>query len=113
MRNLAKSLGFEVMSLYNHVANKADMLEAMVDEVAGQIEQPDNALGWKLALRNNAFSAQEILLAHPWAGGLWNTSGGPNRLAYLNKCMNHVEVLKSQYYTIALYSVKYCHMVCH
>jgi AcrR family transcriptional regulator len=83
MRNLAKSLGFEVMSLYNHVPNKAGMLEAMVDEVAGQIEEPDNTLGWKLALRNNALSAHELLLAHPWAGGLWNTSGGPNRLEYM------------------------------
>lgn len=83
MREIARSLGFEVMSLYNHVANKADMLEAMVDVVAAEIEPPDDALGWKMALRANAASAHEVLLAHSWAGGLWNSSGGPNRLEYM------------------------------
>ena len=40
MRKLAKHLGYEVMSLYNHIANKDDLLEAMVDVVAGEITEP-------------------------------------------------------------------------
>ena len=35
MRKLAQALGVEAMSLYNHVANKEDLLDGMVDIVAG------------------------------------------------------------------------------
>jgi len=31
MRKLAKELGVEAMSLYNHVANKDDLLDGMID----------------------------------------------------------------------------------
>ena len=40
MRKLAKELGVEAMSLYNHVANKDDLLDGMVDIVFGEIEPP-------------------------------------------------------------------------
>ena len=33
MRRLARSLGYEVMSLYNHVANKDELLSSMVEAV--------------------------------------------------------------------------------
>jgi len=33
MRRLAKDLGVEAMSLYNHVENKGDLVDAMVDDV--------------------------------------------------------------------------------
>ena len=37
MRKLGQSLGVEAMSLYNHVANKNDMLDGMVDIVVSEI----------------------------------------------------------------------------
>ncbi len=40
MRNLAQQLGYEVMSLYNHVANKDELMSLMVDAVAGEIDEP-------------------------------------------------------------------------
>jgi AcrR family transcriptional regulator len=40
MRKLAAELGYEVMSLYNHVANKAEVLSLMVDAVAAEIPPP-------------------------------------------------------------------------
>ena len=40
MRALAKRLGVEAMSLYNHVSNKDDLLAGLADEVAGRIDWP-------------------------------------------------------------------------
>ena len=40
MRKLAKELGVEAMSLYNHVADKGDLLDGMVDLVFAEIEPP-------------------------------------------------------------------------
>ena len=43
MRKLAKELGVEAMSLYNHVANKDDLLDGIVDLVFAEIEAPSPA----------------------------------------------------------------------
>ena len=40
MRKLGEALGVEAMSLYNHVANKDDLLDGMVDVVFGEIDLP-------------------------------------------------------------------------
>ena len=67
MRKLAQALGVEAMSLYNHVANKDDVLDGMVDIVVGQIERPKIGGDWRTAMRHRANSAYEVLLDHPWA----------------------------------------------
>ena len=70
MRKLAKELGVEAMSLYNHVANKGDVVNAIVDRVVGEIDLPDTAAGdWEAAIRACAISAHEAFLRHPWACG--------------------------------------------
>ncbi len=40
MRRLAQELGVEAMSLYNHVANKDEILDGIVDLVVSEIELP-------------------------------------------------------------------------
>ena len=40
MRRLGEELGVEAMSLYNHVANKDEILDGMVDLVFGEIDLP-------------------------------------------------------------------------
>ena len=40
MRRLGQELGVEAMSLYNHVANKDDLLNGITDLVLGEIELP-------------------------------------------------------------------------
>jgi len=67
MRRLGQELGVEAMSLYNHVANKDDVLDGMVDLVLGDIQVPPSGTPWKTAMRERAISAHEVLLAHPWA----------------------------------------------
>jgi AcrR family transcriptional regulator len=69
MRKLAQELGVEAMSLYNHVANKRDLVDGMVDLVVSEIELPSNAK-WDTAIREYAISAHRILLSHPWAPSL-------------------------------------------
>jgi AcrR family transcriptional regulator len=70
MRKLAKELGVEAMSLYNHVANKGDLVDAMVDLVVGEIELPVSADDdWETAIRTCAISAHQAFLRHPWACG--------------------------------------------
>lgn len=67
MRRLGQQLGVEAMSLYNHVKNKDDILDGIVDLVLGDIDVPPTGTGWKPAMRQRAISAHEVLLAHPWA----------------------------------------------
>lgn len=67
MRKLALELGVQAMSLYNHVANKDDIIDGIVDRVVSEIEVPDFSLDWKTAMRRRSTSAHEVLLRHPWA----------------------------------------------
>jgi AcrR family transcriptional regulator len=71
MRKLAQALGVEAMSLYNHVANKEDVLDGIVEIVVAKIELPASGAGWKGAMRRRAISAHEVLLRHPWAAMLF------------------------------------------
>ncbi len=67
MRKLAQALGVKAMSLYNHVANKDDIIDGIVDIVVSEIEVPDLTADWKTAMRHRATSAHAVLLRHPWA----------------------------------------------
>ena len=40
MRELGQRLGVEAMSLYNHVDNKDDLLDGMIDLVVSEIDLP-------------------------------------------------------------------------
>jgi AcrR family transcriptional regulator len=82
MRKLAKELGVEAMSLYNHVANKGDLLDGMVDIVFGEIDPPAAGGDWKAELRKRAVSTREALNRHRWAIGEMEgrTTHGPNNL---------------------------------
>jgi Tetracyclin repressor-like, C-terminal domain/Bacterial regulatory proteins, tetR family len=67
MRKIAQELGVQAMSLYNHVANKDDLLDGIIDIVIGEIEVPNLGVDWQTAMRRRANSAHEVLLRHPWA----------------------------------------------
>jgi AcrR family transcriptional regulator len=84
MRRLGEALGVEAMSLYNHVANKDDLLDGMIDMVFGEIDVPPGTAGWKTVMRERAVSARQALSRHPWAIGLMEsrTSPGPATLRH-------------------------------
>jgi len=67
MRRLGQALGVEAMSLYNHVANKRELITAMVDSVVEQFELPDDEPRWDAAIRRCAISAHDLLIEHEWA----------------------------------------------
>src|SRR5436309_11693123 len=70
MRKLGHALGVEAMSLYNHVANKGELVGAMVDRVIDQFELPDDEPRWDEAIRRCAICAHDLLIEHPWACSL-------------------------------------------
>jgi AcrR family transcriptional regulator len=82
MRKLGVELGVEAMSLYNHVANKVDLLDGMIDTVFAEIELPPAGPDWRDAMRRRAISARAVLSRHPWATVLMEsrTSPGPATL---------------------------------
>jgi AcrR family transcriptional regulator len=77
MRKLGQKLGVEAMSLYNHVRNKVDMLDGMVDLVFSEIDLPASGVDWRTAMRKRAISARQVLLRHPWAIGLMESRATP------------------------------------
>ncbi|NEQ50909.1 MAG: TetR family transcriptional regulator [Leptolyngbya sp. SIO3F4] len=86
MRKLAQRLGVKAMSLYNHVANKDDLIDGMVDIVVGEINVPNIGANWKTAMRQRAISAHGVLLRHPWAtmAMVSRANVGPSMLRYVN-----------------------------
>jgi AcrR family transcriptional regulator len=70
MRRLGQELAVEAMSLYNHVRNKDDVLDGMVDAIFTEIELPAEGAGWRTAMRRRAEAAHDVLLRHAWAIGL-------------------------------------------
>ena len=84
MRKLGQSLGFEAMSLYNHVANKDDLLDGILDLVLAEMEPPDPAGGLP-AIRASALSAHEALRRHAWAANMLMSPGRirPARIQYM------------------------------
>jgi AcrR family transcriptional regulator len=84
MRKLGEALGVEAMSLYNHVANKDQLLDGMVDIVFSEVGLPSGDVDWKTAMRRRAVSARQVLSHHRWAIGLMEsrTSPGPATLRH-------------------------------
>ena len=87
MRKLAAKFDVVPMALYKHVANKDELLDAMVDVVFGELEFPTGA-GWRTAMRARAISMREGLLRHPWAIELMEVrKPGPANLRHHNATM--------------------------
>lgn len=93
MRALARSVGFEVMSLYNHVPSKGDLLDEMLERVAAEIAPARRDEPWTDAVRAHAVDVRRVLLDHPWAVGLWVARpAGPVRMGLLESlldCLAH------------------------
>jgi AcrR family transcriptional regulator len=92
MRRLGQELGVEAMSLYNHVANKDDILDGIVDLVLSDIDVPPTGTDWKTAMRQRAISAHAVLLAHPWAAMLIMSrfNIGPGMTRYLDETLGRL-----------------------
>ena len=86
MRKLGQKLGFEAMSLYNHVANKDDVLDGILDLALAETAPPSSSEDWDTAIRESAVSVHDALTRHPWACPLLMEPGRirPARLRYMD-----------------------------
>ena len=87
MRRIGVALGAEAMSLYYHVANKAALLDGIVElvmtEINDAVDQIDlPAADWKQAMRRRILSARDVILRHPWAPRLFETRTSPAVVVY-------------------------------
>jgi AcrR family transcriptional regulator len=73
MRSVAKRLDVEAMSLYNHVRNKDDMLDGMVDRVFAEFHAPEVGADWMVEMRERSRSGRRVMSRHPWAIGLMDS----------------------------------------
>ncbi len=69
MRKVGASLGVEAMSLYNHVSNKDDLLDAVLDSLYAEVQLPVDvpAQDWETAIRVGLRSFHDVLVRHPAA----------------------------------------------
>ncbi len=84
MRKLGASLGVEAMSLYHYVANKDDLLNAVLEQIYLEIELPDDIEpeDWETSVRTGLRSFHDVLIRHPAALELVSTRPAPSVEAY-------------------------------
>jgi AcrR family transcriptional regulator len=83
MRKLSQELGGAPMSLYNHVADKEDLLDGMIDTLFSGIELSADEPDWKAAMRRRALSVRTVVNRHPWAiGQMGRRTPGPATLRH-------------------------------
>ena len=90
MRKLGARLNAGATSLYRHVANKDELMELAVDEVAAEITVPAAVLttggaDWRAAATQAARSFRDTSLRHPWLASVLGQAGlaylGPNLMS--------------------------------
>lgn len=77
MRRLASTLGVEAMSLYNHVEDKDNLLNGIVDLLLSRVDlSVDEQEDWKASLRRGLHNYYEVMNSHPNAARLLATYSG-------------------------------------
>jgi AcrR family transcriptional regulator len=109
MRKLGERVGVEAMSLYNHVTNKVDLLDGMIDGVFAEVQLPSGDADWKSAMRHRAISMRAVLSRHRWAIGLMESRSapGPATLRHHNAVIG---ALRASGFSIALAAHAYSAM---
>ncbi|TMG16621.1 MAG: TetR family transcriptional regulator [Chloroflexi bacterium] len=100
MRRLGQEVGVEAMSLYNHVRNKDELLNGMVDIVFSEIDLPAAGEDWPTAMRRRAISARHALKRHPWAIGLMESRAqpGPATLRHHDSVLRNLRLVPAGEY---------------
>lgn len=76
MPRLARHLGVGVMTLYGYVDSKAELLDALAQEVLRKVSPPDPGVhDWRAALAAHARQLRSVLVAHPGLGDLFARQG--------------------------------------
>ena len=77
------------MSLYNHVDNKDDIYDGMIDWVFAGIPLPDPGKPWQESLRGVGLAALDRFSNHPWVVTLLMQRGnfGPASLLFMDRVL--------------------------
>ena len=81
MRRVAREVGVEAMSLYNHVRDKDDLLQGICDRVMGDFVFPEPTEDWAELCKAGARSWRNVLQAHPDVMRLFAETHGPSPLS--------------------------------
>lgn len=86
MRRVAESLGVGTMSLYTYVASRAELVDAMLDSVYGEVVtqlERIRTTDWRKGLRRVATANWAMYLRHPWTLQVFTGRPplGPNAIA--------------------------------
>lgn len=89
MRKVASALGAGAASLYRYVASHDELMEVMIDRVAGEYDLAASTAPAGEQLWNLALQGRNIMHRHPWLPPLLLTrpSLGPNSLGYLERAL--------------------------
>ena len=90
MRKLGGLLGFEAMSLYNHVGGKDDVLDGILDLVLAETVPPSPDVAWDAAIRESALSVHAALTRHPWSCPLLMRRVRPARMQYMDSLLGRL-----------------------
>jgi TetR/AcrR family transcriptional regulator, tetracycline repressor protein len=77
IRSLARHLGVSPMALYNHVADKEDLLRGVAEEFLASMVFSDDHPDWRERIRICFRELRSACLAHPWAVRLLETIRHP------------------------------------
>jgi AcrR family transcriptional regulator len=88
MRRLAQELGVQASGLYTYVSGKAELLQLMLDHVAGEVHVPDpDPARWQEQVKEVARAIHAAFAAHRDLAGaaLANIPTGPNTLVVVER----------------------------
>lgn len=94
MRRLAETLGISPMSLYTYVPSKAELVDLMLDRVAGEVPETSAADGgWRGQLTRIARQRWDMAQRHPWVllVGVHRPPLGPNVLARVEATLRAID----------------------
>ncbi len=96
MRRVAEALGLSPMSLYTYVPSKAELVDLMLDRVAGECaEAGPEPTGWRGKLERMARQQWAMAQRHPWLlqADLHRAAIGPNILDRVEATLTAFEAL--------------------
>jgi AcrR family transcriptional regulator len=87
MRALATELQVTPMALYNHVRDKDELIDLLVDLMLSEVELPTITGNWAAQLRALGCSIHHVLTAHPGVARVYSThlSIGPHSLRIMER----------------------------
>ena len=90
MRRLAEELGCQASALYAHVSGKPELLQLLIDRVAGEVQIPDpDPARWQEQLKETMRETYRVFIAHRdlASAALANIPTGHNALIAMDRTL--------------------------